>query len=133
MNRQLIENWIGALRSGEYQQARFQLKNWSTNAYCCLGVACDIHPNMEWGSHTDRFNAFPPTDIMNDYGIALGSNKHLIDKHRLIIGCLEVRHIGELLAYLNDELNWSFSRIADWIEQNLLPLATDEENIQDSM
>lgn len=32
--------WTAALRSGEYQQIKRQLR--SPNGFCCLGVACDV-------------------------------------------------------------------------------------------
>ena len=38
------EAWLAALRSGEYQQTRGQLRR--DNAFCCLGVACDLAQKM---------------------------------------------------------------------------------------
>ncbi|MNJ94829.1 hypothetical protein D3C87_125320 [compost metagenome] len=35
-----IRKWVKALRSGEYEQAKWFLQN--KNGYCCLGVACKI-------------------------------------------------------------------------------------------
>lgn len=39
--------WVEALRSGDYQQGRFDLRT-SDNCYCCLGVACNLFTQGEW-------------------------------------------------------------------------------------
>lgn len=36
------EDWIAALRSGEYKQAQGRMYNEFQDAYCCLGVACKL-------------------------------------------------------------------------------------------
>lgn len=41
MNKDIKERWIKALRSGEYKQGIYVLKNGDT--YCCLGVLCDLY------------------------------------------------------------------------------------------
>jgi hypothetical protein len=38
----LLETWPEALESGEFQQCQEQLYRADTNAYCCLGVACEL-------------------------------------------------------------------------------------------
>lgn len=40
MNNEIKQKWVDALRSGEYQQGRHQLRN--DDSYCCLGVLCDL-------------------------------------------------------------------------------------------
>ena len=45
-NKANIKLWVDALRSGKYQQARGALK--TGDAYCCLGVACDISGLGTW-------------------------------------------------------------------------------------
>jgi hypothetical protein len=42
------KKWVEALRSGKYEQASNALR--SGNAYCCLGVACEISGIGEWDS-----------------------------------------------------------------------------------
>lgn len=37
---EVIKMWVAALRSGEYEQARYQLN--SGKGFCCLGVLCDL-------------------------------------------------------------------------------------------
>lgn len=44
MPKELNENakkWVAALRSGEYAQTQFALKNYK--GHCCLGVGCDVY------------------------------------------------------------------------------------------
>lgn len=40
--RQIMRQWVKALKSGEYTQARRALKNKNCGSFCCLGVLCDI-------------------------------------------------------------------------------------------
>ena len=51
---------IDALRSGEYEQARGELRY--DDKYCCLGVACDIyhnhHPNICQWEQSEFFSMF---------------------------------------------------------------------------
>uniref|UniRef100_C5CJL3 Uncharacterized protein n=1 Tax=Variovorax paradoxus (strain S110) TaxID=543728 RepID=C5CJL3_VARPS len=41
MNPKVKATWVAALRSGEYQQGREQLK--CDAEFCCLGVLCDLY------------------------------------------------------------------------------------------
>ena len=42
MDKHVAERWVQALRSGQYQQGREDLRP-DTNSYCCLGVLCDLY------------------------------------------------------------------------------------------
>jgi hypothetical protein len=49
MNKEWKDKWVTALRSGKYEQGQGQLATLYTNhntKYCCLGVLCDIHPDV---------------------------------------------------------------------------------------
>lgn len=52
VNKEVIKEWVRALRSGEYKQATDALK--TENGYCCLGVLCDIQ-GCEWESAANDF------------------------------------------------------------------------------
>lgn len=41
MNPIVKEQWIAALRSGQYKQTNGHLRD--ENGFCCLGVLCDLH------------------------------------------------------------------------------------------
>lgn len=47
MNNKIREEWVAKLRSGEYKQGMYQLhyidkNDPTTEAWCCLGVLCDM-------------------------------------------------------------------------------------------
>jgi hypothetical protein len=115
MNPEVKQEWLKALRSGEYTQGRNVLK--SNNTFCCLGVLCDLHAkhtNAEWKS-VDRaiygFNAYSyegaeltlPPEVMQWAG--LPSNNVEVD--------------GNTLTFRNDHKKMTFSEIADVIEEHL--------------
>jgi hypothetical protein len=64
----LLRNWIEALRSGRYKQGTGcllrLLRHGSFNkyAYCCLGVACDVHSAIV-GGYWDDGDGESPTHI----------------------------------------------------------------------
>lgn len=41
IQKRRIRKWVDALRSGEFRQGKLGLR--IENAYCCLGVACEIY------------------------------------------------------------------------------------------
>jgi hypothetical protein len=43
MNELIAQQWVAALRSGDYKQGKSVLHNQDTNTYCCLGVLCDLY------------------------------------------------------------------------------------------
>lgn len=96
--------WVAALRSGRYQQGKGRLRDPATNAFCCLGVLCDIGARKAWdggvyeGPLGNLGNGFLPTDVRDLAKIPARKQAYL--------------------AALNDG-GHSFSEIADWIEANL--------------
>lgn len=46
MNIEVKQQWVAALRSGEYQQGRGVLRK--DDKFCCLGVLCDISELYTW-------------------------------------------------------------------------------------
>lgn len=42
INKKRLRLWLDALRSGDYQQGSGSLRP-SQDAYCCLGVLCDVY------------------------------------------------------------------------------------------
>jgi hypothetical protein len=100
------EQWIEALRSGEYQQGQKFLH--ANDRYCCLGVLCDLfqkaHPEKDhhWGNRTgDIFHFheelnYPPMEV------------------RLWAGLDDTTM--EKLVQQNDTLGYTFGQIAAWIE-----------------
>lgn len=96
-----VTQWVVALRSGKYKQARHRLKN--GDGYCCLGVACivagkEFDENDVCGGESQVL----PCEIMDIYG--------LLDKSG---------SAGETtsLASMNDAFK-TFTDIADFIESH---------------
>ncbi len=98
--------WVKLLRSGKYKQGESALCNEVFDGddrlighnYCCLGIACiaaGIKPN---------FNGFI-SDIKG------------ISKIPKILR--QDEDIPIKLSAMNDSGNWSFKRIASWINKNL--------------
>ena len=44
--KQHRQEWVAALRSGEYEQTQSLLRD--ENGFCCMGVACDIYDSTKW-------------------------------------------------------------------------------------
>jgi len=104
--------WLKALRSGKYKQGNGCLRDGQDN-FCCLGVLADIHPDLEWGEH-------PIVNISKDIAyieaIHKGRNSRMGDY--ISYDILEAGIQGEL-ASLNDDANYSFEELADFIEQRV--------------
>lgn len=41
MNREVVREWVEALRSGKYKQGTKKLRT-TNDEYCCLGVLCEL-------------------------------------------------------------------------------------------
>jgi len=91
--------WVEALRSGEYQQGLHRLRTPDSVrnfSYCCLGVLCEVVPEVK----SKITSIFMLTGAGAD--IAIDDNTQ------------------RLLANMNDG-GTPFSGIADWIENNIFP------------
>lgn len=116
MNTDIKARWIEALRSGEYAQGMHVLRS-PGDAYCCLGVLCDIavkDGKGEWydlapdegGEHwnfRDEADGFSSTGLTRKIKDWSG------------IGFLD----QDTLVHMNDGQGRSFKEIAQYIEENL--------------
>ena len=112
-NRPLLDvdikqEWLTALRSGEYQQGKYSLKQ--DNKYCCLGVILELQNELTL-SYDNMFCNFHHSSCISDksamYNVLSGFGDFKgfrIDKK-------------ECLANLNDS-EYTFNEIADIIEQH---------------
>lgn len=117
-NNKFIKKWIKALRSGEYTQGSTCLKQiYRTKSgrktkkfqHCCLGVACELLPkklNTSW----DKFNQLVVTT-----GKLISTHDGSLPVNILNYIGLELREQDNLIR-LNDEKGYSFTEIADHIE-----------------
>lgn len=111
MNADIKAKWVAALRSGEYEQGRRELKD-EAKRFCCLGVLCDLHSQTSGDQWTDG-------------GLYLNEGGLLPERVRAWAG-LDSRYGGTVsisrqkkaLSTHND-LGCSFSQIAKAIEEQL--------------
>lgn len=67
MNKQVMELWVKALRSGKYRKGRNRLCTISKNGnkkWCCLGVLCDLY-----NEHNDPLKTEWKTDSWVDKNV----------------------------------------------------------------
>ena len=106
-----LSKLTNALRSGEYDQIYGQLSN-GDNYFCVMGVACEVyrqeHPeDSDWidnefimydgdGKIKDICFGVPPLEVLEWYGLD--------------------DLVGGASAELNDEHDYDFHDLADWLE-----------------
>ena len=120
MNSKIKTKWLTALRSGKYKQAQGRLKR--KDAYCCLGVLCDLAAEQGKGAwkmsmfSTDRSglatNMILPPDIADWAGLSQTDPKINLD------GIEAGEYTTSTISFLNDQ-GWTFDQIADIIEAQL--------------
>lgn len=116
MPRPLLDKWLVALRSGEYDQAKQTLREYGHEAgaygYCCLGVLIDVvEPDgFEAYAAMHKGNDLPAWSWITGNGInfvnAYGSNGSVVPY---------LPKLGRSAAQAND-IGKSFAEIADAIE-----------------
>lgn len=131
MNPQVKQMWLDALRSGEYQQTTGKLRRPSGNpiqadGYCCLGVLCNLHAEEHHNSW-DRNDAscydylgdheHLPRQVIEWAGLT-SENPHVSTRH-VFPGDVEPSYVKASIAEFNDDFDFTFSQIADLIEEQL--------------
>jgi hypothetical protein len=110
MDKALVEKWVAALRSGQYQQGQGFLRS-ADNKYCCLGVGYEV-AGGKWYAETQA--GFVPDYYITDSG----DFGRLSDEYLDLFG-FGSRLPQEHLIALNDN-GESFAKIADMVEERLL-------------
>jgi hypothetical protein len=126
MNQEYKNEWVKALRSGEYEQGTGKLCSIDENgknSFCCLGVLYDLAVKKEpekfsWDNKSVIDTAYPVSDNISDDGILLpewfvehinfeggSSGKFIIDD-------------DEFYLYDMNDDGMTFNQIADSIERN---------------
>lgn len=112
MKKALVEAWIADLRSGKYKQHRGSLTDkhaWDdkqfakAEAFCCLGVAVITDCKLN-NTNPDAAR------FIGGVGQYLGMDNNT----------------ERQLIWMNDKEMQSFEQIAAYIEENILPNATEE-------
>lgn len=112
MDPHLKADWIEALRSGEFKQGKTHLK--ADGAYCCLGVLCEIHPEIK---------VEPAYELSEEGDVWCAYSHNKTVRSSAYLPALETRELiskwdQTTLAHKND-LGDTFDEIADWIEMHL--------------
>lgn len=99
--------WIAALRSGEYKQGRGWLRP-EKDEFCCLGVLLDLGDNTKrtedgWITSFGKVGCVSHLPAPVCYALSLSVEDRL------------------KLISLNDAKKYSFNKIADYIETEILP------------
>jgi hypothetical protein len=110
MKQDIKEKWLTALRSGNYKQGRFVLRN-PLDQYCCLGVLCDISSLGNWVSFNTYFQYTTKTS---------GNAEGLCFLPEEVEYSLQLPYNEESkLSDMNDVERMSFEQIANYIENKL--------------
>jgi len=118
LTKKQIRAWIKELRSGNYRQGACWLCREDDEGFthCCLGVLPEALEVGEW------------VRGRNEVGKWVWKYRHPEGK-RPRVGLLPARmlpvKIQDFLSYQNDNTLATFEGIADWIERELLPRASD--------
>jgi hypothetical protein len=108
-----VKKLIAALRSGKYKQTVSQLKDHEDDAYCCLGVACDISGLSKW----EKFEIQGVKNIPVYFGEDGNLPKQVKEYYgfRDKLGSFLEKGVEESLTTLNDQ-GKTFKQIAQKIE-----------------
>lgn len=122
------QQFLEALRSGEYVQGRLQLRTYS-NSYCCLGVLTDlavkagvvrwVESEHGWGVQENLPNGtsqINTTDLSDKVMHWAGLEPETCRSGNIFTG---TNYAEDNLMHFNDENNLSFEEIADIVEENL--------------
>lgn len=118
MKKAIKKEWVKALRSGKYKQAKKKLR--TAKGWCCLGVLTDLYCKAKGISFKDNFagKSTLPSEVAEWAGLGKNTDKSVIN--------IKYRGKRTNLAGLNDgddnvgvKNGLSFSKIAYNIEKKL--------------
>jgi hypothetical protein len=131
-NKERIQKWVDALRSGEFKQGYGQLRDETFNneyRHCCLGVACEVFRRETGrGAWTDSndfvvhhedenlevASSHLPPSVIRWFGLPC--------KDPLIAGSSSSRYA----TIRNDADRWTFEQIADGTERTYIKEKTEK-------
>lgn len=98
------DQWVEALESGNYKQGKYRLRT-KDNKYCCLGVLCEINPDLFNRKYNELNNDFYYNNA-NAYCASQNGDGLILDMK-----------IQNQLSNMNDN-NKTFKEIAAWIKDD---------------
>lgn len=116
LKEEVKKEWVEALRSGEYKQTQYYLKD--TEGYCCLGVLTDLcvksNSTLKW-EHDDEQ---PYSYIVGDGTTQVSYPPKTVEKWACTVTDKYILcSVWQKLSYLNDSTVMSFEEIALLIEK----------------
>lgn len=128
VNKVNVQKWVDALRSDEYDQCTGQLRN--DSGFCCLGVATDVAMKEGVVITSDVYDGVVFegwTPRLSEYGLMPRSVRDWLgmdDSNPILFEYDDIEE-GELYqstaaAEANDDLGYSFDKIAALIEERYL-------------
>lgn len=121
VDRELVQKWVAALRSGEYKQGYGRLHLAKDNSFCCLGVLCEVAGVKKvppptrggWGNYY-----LTGSDGRMDSHV-ISPSSELYSRAGLGAKTSGFSSLGSELVNRNDARE-SFEEIANFIEDTLL-------------
>lgn len=141
MNKQVIQEWVDALRSGEYPQTKGRLQRTQPDRYesetkpgfCCLGVLCEVAVkhnviqrtgadsvgDVGYGAPHRHSDVFPTMPVQDWVGV----NDFIVTVEIEVNGEPQTDRIA--VTELNDVHGFTFDQIADLVESEFLKETTN--------
>lgn len=115
MKKEIAEQWIAALRSGDYKQGRQQLRS-KNNEFCCLGVLCNLHAQAhpEIAEQQAQQQSYLNNSAYLPYQVRMWAGMH--DRTGMPRQVVSV--CGKISLSIANDDRISFDRIATFIENN---------------
>ena len=124
ITKQDYEKWMDLLEGGTLEQGHNQLRqdlggSWG---YCCIGVFAKVVNDDHW--HKDRPEYWCVTEkaLNIPYDPINNENWDSMEEDEV---CFEYvpydvldQNLQHLLAHFNDDLEWSFPKIAKWLREH---------------
>lgn len=131
MKKEIMEEWVQALRYGNYKQGRDLLCDKNDN-YCCLGVLCDIaerkgivESHKPAGNYPTQFgenrnDGLLPKEVMEWSGIS--NEDGLFTTKFKVTSSAGIPTETNAIVVMNDSGQYDFNQLADIIEKHYLEL-----------
>lgn len=116
MKKKIAMKWCEALESGEYKQARGQLRK--SGRFCCLGVLCNMHAQAHPDIAAEQKRA---TEYMGEQDLppmAVQEWAGLGTEEGAFYGYAGLQDTYTSLADLNDDVKLTFPEIAKVIRKH---------------
>lgn len=124
MKRELRDEWVRRLRSGQYKQGRSRFRS-TDDTFCCLGVLADVLVDEGLGTWGDRRLGRVPfvatgNSEPNSWSECIGTYTPALAQQIGLVGRTYQTGVQRTLTDLNDSVQASFDEIANVIEREVV-------------